>query len=295
MSHPHRARMQRLLERELLGELAPRHRERLHEHLRSNERARAEYDHVIEAFRVLENRDVARAELDMVERWLFDGTPSWVETPRRTGMLDRVWTIAAVTLAAAAAAVLALRMQIAEPEEYMGVRQGSSLGSGLAIEALCGHASEASASLQPARISGCPRSGTLAFAYRVSPSVATTGTLALFGIDGAGNVAYYTPTPVDDTPIRVEIGRWHPLPMSVVLDVNHAPGLLRLYAVVTPEPLTIEDIDEVAAVLGSRDGGPVRAPWTARVGRRGRIGRLCAGTDRCPTAELSFGIHEDLP
>jgi predicted anti-sigma-YlaC factor YlaD len=290
MRTTHRKRMRRLLTEELLGELAPRHRPRLHEHLRSDAASRAEYDEIIEAFRALERRDVAQAEVDLVGRWLFEGAAS--EAPRRAGGLSRLWTIAAVTFAAAAAAVVVLRPQVVERDDYLGVRHGSGVGHGLALEALCSPDARGAEALRPATVSGCPRSGTLAFAYRLDPTATASGILTLFGIDATGSVVYYAPTPVNEDAIRVEPGRWRPLPMSIEIAVNHHPGFLRLYGVVTPEPLTIEDIDEAAARLGSRSSA--RHPWTSRL-QNTHLGRLCASPGACPSAELTFGIYEDAP
>jgi hypothetical protein len=164
--------------------------------------------------------------------------------------------------------------------------------SNLAIDALCGPT--ASDRLQPAAVFGCPLSGTLAFAYRVDPLASAPGVLTLFGIDEAGDVSYYVPTPVDDRPIEIEIGRWHPLAMSIDLEVNHTPGVLRLHAVITPVPLDVQDVDEAVEILRSRPPAP-QAPWTSRLGGQGRIAALCALPETCPCAELAFRIHEDVP
>lgn len=297
MNDRSRARMRRLIEQEVLGGLPSRHRERLHEHLRSNLESRAEYDRTIEAFRVLEQRDVSRMELDLVERWLFEGASVVADarTPRQKGALGRVWAIAAVTLAAAAAAVLALRTQVGlEYDEYMGVRDGSTRRSGLAIDALCGASPDGG--LRSAAYSGCPLRGTLSFAYRVDPAAISAGVLTLFGIDEAGGVSYYAPTPVDADPVDVEIGRWQPLPMSVALEVNHAPGRLRLHAVVTPVPLDVEDVDEAVEILRTRPVSKTYgSTWIAGLRGQGRIARICAVPEACPSAELTFRIHEDAP
>ena len=289
-----RLRMRKLIEQEVLGQLPSRHRERLHDHLRSNTHARGEYDRAIEAFRVLEERDVAQVELDLVERWLFDERPAADEA--RAGAFGRLWAIVAVTAAAAAAAVLLLRTQlVAEPDEYMGVRDGSGVRLGLAIEALCSASPMAgSDEMQPASVSGCPLSGELSFAYRVDAIASLdAGVLTIFGVDGSGEVTYYAPTPADAEPIPIEVGRWQALPMTIALDVNHAPGVLRLYGLVTPVALTVDDVDEAASMLRARPA--TRAAWPTRLGGRGRIARICAPPQACLSAELTFRIHEDSP
>lgn len=293
-----RRRLRRLVEQEVLGELPSAHRARLHEHLRSDARSRSEYDRAVEAFRILEDRDVARAEIDLVEQWLFDehSVASDDVAPIRGRSGGRLWSIAAVTSASAAAAVLALRIDTGgSGDAGWSIKNGSSRRPGLAIEALCGRTSAGDTRLQPASEQGCPLTGTLAFAYRVDPSSSiSAGVLALFGIDARGNVSYYAPTPVDPLGFEVTVGRWQPLPLSIDLDVNHAPGTVRLYGVVTPVPLTVDDVDEAASILSSRPPEEAETTiWTVRLGGRGRLAEVCAPPGACLTAQLVFDLHEE--
>lgn len=292
MSSREQARMRRLVDREVLGELQSRHRVRLHEHLRSDDAARDAYDRAIEAFRALEGRPVASMELDLVERWLFDEVPVPAEevVPRR----GRFWAILSVTAAAAAAAVLVLRSDLGEPvDDVMGIKAGPGV-LGLAIEALC------SGDRDDARLraadDGCSRRGTLSFAYQVHPQAPVdAGVLSLFGIDARGEVSYYAPTPLDPGGFEVVAGDWQPLPLSIDVDVNHDAGAVRLYGIVTPVPLRVEDIDEAAAELRYQGAArPGDAPWPQRLGV-GRIAKICGEPDVCLAAELAFEIYEDMP
>ena len=272
----------------LAGELSARGRAALIGRIRTDDQARANYDRIIEGFRELEQRPIARTELDLVENWVIDQVVP-VSAPSRVGSPWRVWL--SMALAVATAVVMVLGPLHPEPdEERWGIRGvgGSAL---LGVQALCGTDHRA---LQSMEEGGCPISGTVSFAYRVDAS-APPGVLTLFGVDERGEVLYYAPTPADPNALLVRPGPWRPAWPSVALQVNHGPGQVRLYALLAPRSPTIEEVDAMAEVLRSAPpANPGDPPWHARSWQRG-LGSLCSDPDRCASAELTFTLHEDSP
>jgi hypothetical protein len=168
--------------------------------------------------------------------------------------------------------------------------KGSGYPSFLAIQALCPEGRHAG--LVPATADGCELSDTLSFAYRLDAMAAVQGTVTLFAVDEHGDVLYYQPTPVDTDPLAAIAGSWQPLPIAVNLEVNHEPGEVTLYGLVSPDPVTTADIDEVGAFLQwAPPARPGDRPWHQRIRGQGRVGTMCAPLGACESAELSFYIH----
>lgn len=300
MTPRQRRRLDRAIERELMGELSPRQRVRLHDQLRADASARAVYDRTVTAFRILEGRDVAATELDLVARRLFADQAWRAKSAPAEGLRRPLWTIVAAVLALAAVVALIVTYPAPDrpqPGEYIAARSGSGPTSGLAIAALCGPADEHSA-LHPAASAACPWSGRLSFAYAVSDAVAPGSLLTLFAVNDHGRVSYYAPTPDGITSMVTAAGRWQALPISVTLSVNHAPGRWHLYALTTPSPVTPAEVREAAQLLTSspaeRDAGSMPS-WLERLAGRGQLAGRCAATDTCHPAELEFWIEEDTP
>ena len=130
-----RARMRRRVEQAAAGDLAPRYREEVTVHLRADDTARAGYDRVIDAYRVLAGEPVARVELDLVERWLFDDAPQ--ATTRDASRTHAIWTRFFGVFAAVAAAVL-LVVGPLHPDPGDGLRPKGGASAVLSIDALCG-------------------------------------------------------------------------------------------------------------------------------------------------------------
>jgi len=300
MTPRQRRRLERAIERELLGELAPRQSARLRARLRAEAPARAAYDRTVTALRILEGREVAATELDLVARRLFADRARDAATAPAAGLRRPLWAL--VAAAVALAAVVALLVTSPGPErpradEYIAARSGAGSASGLAITALCGPADERG-ELHPAASAACPWSGRLSFAYAVSEAVAPGSLLTLFAVDDHGRVSYYAPTPDGVTSIVTTAGRWQALPISVALAVNHVPGRWQLHALTTTTPVTPAEVREAAQLLASTPADPDAGPtpsWLERLAGRGQLARRCAAAPTCHTAELSFWIEEDTP
>jgi len=286
------ARLDRWIERELTEGLSPRARARLHERLRRDPSARARYDRSVAALRVLEgDRDLAEAELDVVERWL---SHDWGEAPETAPAVARWWP----ALAAALAAALVLlwlgpldpgAMQRWSPglDDGWQARGPGSTG-GLALEALCGPDPGPGGS-PSLRARDCRLSDLMGFAYRVPEPAA--GTLTLFGVDAEGDPMFYLPTPVDPSGASVSAGRWQPLPLGVRLAVNHAPGALRVYGLVAPTVATDDEVRRFVEHLQSQPpAAPGDAPWIERVGADA-LDRLCPASASCHAAELNLTLR----
>lgn len=282
------ARLDRLVERELVEGLRPRARARLHERLRRDPRARARYDRAVEALRVLEGDvDVAGSELDVVGRWLADDWAA-TEPARRRAWGWRGWSALAVVAAAALVlswAVPRVDLQALRPGTGDDGWQARGLGHAgdLALEALCSP-DDADPDARRAEARDCDRVELMTLAYRVPSGI--QGELTVFGIDAQGDVMFYLPTPVDPAGASIAPGRWRPLPVAVRLSVNHAPGPLRIYGLVAPRVATVDEVRSLATELAPQPAAtPGDPPWTERV-TPASLRPLCPELSACPAAEL---------
>jgi hypothetical protein len=151
--------------------------------------------------------------------------------------------------------------------------------------------------MRPAELGACNVDGLLGFAYRVAPrdERAEERWLSLFGVDERGTVLYYAPTPVDPSAVSTTTGKWTAAPMSVDAGVNHAPGTVRVFALLSPEVPSVERIDGWATMLhdlpAASEGDE---PWHRRLGPTA-VASVCRRLDLCDSAELSFELHEERP
>jgi hypothetical protein len=296
--------LRRAVERELSRGLSPRRRRALIERLRGNEAERRGWDRAIAAVRALEDRSVSRFELEQVERWLFedlaaDGVIAKAPARRRRGSAWLGATLA--TIASAVALVWWIGRDEAGPTlagDELVARGAGQLARPLALEPLCGEPP------RPARARGCALDELLGFSIRLgdetlAPEAAASLAaadlqLSLFGVSDDGEVRYYLPTPGD--PSLPELGvesRWRPLPLSIRLEVNHAPGRVRVFALASEVAPSVHDIDRLAAALRGQPSATVDdLPWHRRLDRAA-LGGLCGELDRCASAETEFLILAD--
>jgi hypothetical protein len=289
------AKYRRWIDLELVGKLPNRLRLRLHEHLRSDEESRAYYDRGIEAFRILEGgRDPSRFELSMVGAWLTDDLAE-TGAAAGPGRLRR-WVTPGLGILAVAAALLLTWGLLPQPRHDDLEARGGAQERGLAIEVMCAsRLLEGATPMRPAELGACDVSGLLGFAYRVSPreELGEGRWLSLFGVDERGTVLYYAPTPADKDAITARSGQWTAAPMSVDAGVNHAPGTVRVFGLLSPEIPSVEQIDGWGAML--RDipaASEGEEPWHRRLGPT-PMASVCRGLDLCDSAELSFELHEE--
>ncbi|MCA9695020.1 MAG: hypothetical protein KC636_35905, partial [Myxococcales bacterium] len=204
---------------------------------------------------------------------------------------------------AAAVATAALAIWISAPDdEPEFAARGAGKASGLAIGALCGEQEQTDRlqaiggapplAMRPATLEPCPLSGVLGFEYRAA-SREGASVLTLFGVDARGRVMYYAPTPVDPDGVAVSFGRSIAAPVTVRLGVNHEPGELRVYGLLSPMTPTIAQIDAWAAALaeapsGGRDDA---APWHLRVDPK-TMG-VCPDSILCESAEVRVLLREE--
>lgn len=287
-----RSKVWRRIEGAVSGRLSAAERAALFQEIRENEAARADYDLSFEVMREIERAPVAQAELDLVEAWLVGDLkaqavpePAWWRRP---------WMAAVLAVAAAAVlvVVVAPSPQTADGEHFQA--RGAGDFRGLAIDALCpqGTGAADARGLKPAAQYGCEITRTLSFAYRVDP-LASGEVLSLFGVDEVGEVLYYAPTPAAEVAIDVQAGRWTPLPMLVELGVNHDPGSIVVYGLVSSQAPTVAQVDAMAASLARL--GPAAmgdAAWHRRLSQDPTLAALCPEPTSCESAELSFTIYE---
>jgi hypothetical protein len=300
--------MRRLLERELIAGIAPRRRRALIERLRGNVEQRRGWDRAISAFRVLERREVSRLEIEQVERWLFeDLDEQGVVAPARPRWRWAWLGGIAVTLASATAVLLWIDGEPGElpaASDELVARGDDRFARPLALELMCGQPVRAAATR------GCTIDETLGFSIRLgaeglSPDNASAlGRAPLhvsaFGLAEDGDVLYYLPTPDEPASTRVSLGApWQPLPFSVRLAVNHAPGRVRVFALASERPAEVADVERFATELASQRAADLDdPPWHLRLPDRA-LASLCPHPARCASAETVLTISpahsEDQP
>jgi len=275
------------------GRLSEPDRAALFEELRDNETARADYDLTFEAMRELEQAPIAQGELDMVEAWLVSDLES--QAIAEVAWWRRPWMATVLAVAAAAVLVVVVSPSSGGPDDDGFQARGTGDFRGLAIDALCPQGAGGAQDhrgLEPAAEHGCALNQTLSFAYRVDPA-ASAGVLSLFGVDDAGDVLYYAPTPADAAGLDAQPGVWTPLPMVVQLGVNHEAGAVVVYGLVSSQTPTVAQVDAMAAALA--DAGPAAmgdAAWHRRLSDDPDVDALCPEPTSCESAELSFTIYE---
>lgn len=303
--------LRRASERELIRGLRASRRRALIERLRGNAEQRRAWDRAIVAFRSLERREVSRFELEQVERWLFEDLEAErVLAPARRVAIWRRWTV----LAAAAAtslvtAAVALLWIAAAPEPGRGdliikidelvARGRAAIERPLAIELMCG---------QPVRSAaqrGCAHDELLGFSVRLGDETLTPASaaelgraplsLSVFGIDAAGDVLYYSPTPVEPARHTIALGSgWQALPLSVRLAVNHQPGRVRVFVLAGEAPLAADELPELARALAAQPSADVDdMPWHLRLAPA-LLQRVCPQLGRCASAETELFIDSTV-
>ncbi|MFB6350799.1 MAG: hypothetical protein ABEN55_05315 [Bradymonadaceae bacterium] len=82
----------------------------------------------------------------------------------------------------------------------------------------------------------CPLDAELKIGYRNrSPNLAYA---AFFGVDKSGTIYWYGPSPAAPAPVAVEQSdEVEPIGETIRLNVNHAPGPVRVHAVLSPDPI----------------------------------------------------------
>ena len=300
------ARLRRAVEALVLGRLGRRRRKVVREAIARDGEARAHYDRIVDAMRVLEGREIAELELELVEERLFDdGQAQTNEKPDRV-MQWWAWASSFGAVAAVLALVVILPNRPAfDPE---GLRaKGAARDGFLGLEVLCtNERARTVEDLRHLRASSrepCALDGTMAFAARLDPAYRGGRTLSVFGVDANGEVRFYAPTPVDPTGVSLASDHWEPLPMAVLLDVNHRVGLISVYALAADEALSVEAVAELGARLGERGDlgelGPTGEhrdiPWHRRLEQTEALARLCPTFDACASAELRLELVEDAP
>lgn len=302
-------KLRRRIERALLGELSAADRTDLFTTLRGDPVARAEYDRAASALRVLEgDAAVAPFEIDLVESWLVADLEQ-VQATSPTRALERLfggWRTWMSLAFAAAAAILVVLLTRTGPgvlhrdDDGAFTVKGPGRDAVLAIDALCGTdravAAAGGDALVSASSAGCDRDDTLAFSLRVAPG--HPGVVSLFGVDSDGDRMYYAPTPDDPHAVSVKPGAWRPVGAGVKLSVNHAPGPVRVYAVLAPRAATVQEVDALATALADAspavDGSPSwidRLLLGASMDDRQVLRGLCPSRSACHAAELDFVIR----
>lgn len=304
--------MRRALERELVAGIGPRRRRALIERLRGNAEQRRGWDRAISAFRVLERREVSRFEIDQVERWLFEDLGELgVVAPARPRWRWAWLGGVAATIASAAAMLLWIDGDrpgeseeklpaVSDGSDQLVARGQDRFARPLALELVCGQPVRAAAT------KGCKLDETLGFSIRLGAEDLTPEAasalgraplhVSLFGLAEDNLVLYYLPTPDEPASTRVSLGApWQPLPFSVRLAVNHAPGRVRVFALASERPAKPADVERFAAALASQPIAHLDdPPWHLRL-PNSALTSLCPQPSRCASAETVLTIAPAHP
>lgn len=308
------AALRRAVERELIEGLAAGPRRSLIERLRGNPAQRRAWDRAIAGFRALEQREVAKVELEQVERWLFEDLadegllaagPSGAPEPARrrfVGLATLLATLATATALLvwidpeAATSTLGVTTRASDMiDEQLVARGSATWPRPLGLELVCGQPA------RPAKPAGCATDELLGFSVRLGdetlePAAAAALAeaplhLGVFGLSHTGELLYYTPTPTESARVTLELGEpAQALPLSVRLAVNHRPGLVHVYALASDAPLAASDVERLAAALRSQaPTGIDDPPWHLRLAPD-LLGDACPRLDRCASAQAELRL-----
>ncbi len=126
------------------------------------------------------------------------------------------------------------------------------------VELICiqqGESPEARSARMPDGSWRCALNENLAFA--VLP-IGNARHVALFGIDEAGQILWYTPTPTQAASHLLQPSdRPMPIERTVRLDVNHRPGDYRVWALFSNEALRFDRVQKMAQTVA--EGGDLPA------------------------------------
>ena len=180
------------------------------------------------------------AEGEHFRRFVFPATVDAVVEAARPARRWN-WFAAFVPAAAAAAAGLLLFLSPAPPEDYVGTKGGA-----LGLTVFVGTPDGARVVPDGARI---PATSALRFQVRS----ATPCRLWFVSVDATGQVSRLYPPRGDE---GAEVGSEGPLPGGAVLDGR--PGPERVFAVCTPQPVPLPDLEQAGRAAASGGEGGVR-------------------------------------
>jgi hypothetical protein len=176
------------------------------------------------------------AEGEHFSRFVFPATVDAVVDAARPARRTN-WFAAFVP----AAAGFLIFLSPAPPSDYVGLK-----GDALGLTVFLGAPDGAIAVADGAKI---PATSALRFQVRS----ATPCRLWIVSVDGAGQVSRLYPPWGDE---GAEVGSAKPLPGGAVLDGR--PGPERIYAVCTPQPLRLQDLEAAGRAVASGGGDGVR-------------------------------------
>lgn len=295
-----RARIRRMMELACLGQLPARRWERLRAELLAHEGLRREYDAMAAALRCLEDRPVASGEQALVEGVLLGADPREPSASRALGRNVGLG-VALTALAVVALALVvapgwrsgsgfgALEGQRGPSDEQFAVR-GSPLSPALGVMLVCGPPGAGSQALVDASPDGCGIGDVMTLAYRLpADGELDSGYVSAFGLAEDGRILYYAPTPTEPQALSVSSKQFAASEVSVRLSVNHEPGEVHVFAMVSRHPVSLGVLELAAHELASRAPDPDSPDWTLGLSFPTRS-VLCSERD-CLTAQFDLEIH----
>ncbi len=305
------------LERSLLGEGGPSLRTQVRERLRHDAQARQVYDDYFTALELLEQGSSAKAaspeeahfSLSAEEQeWLAEGffqararvtDPAprvawrswlpWVFAAAATFLLVAVWQWGRARGEGAVEDRVAVAPPLATatgPGAGL-VARGRGRQAELEFEIFCGP------ELAPVNDGRCALDEEMNIAARATGSRDYEGarSLTLFGVDEAGRVQYYLPTPVDAAGLALPAGAWEMPEHAVRLEVNHRAGQLRIFGLLAPRTARVEEVDAMAELLREAPDAPSAAgTWIDLIARRDA--ELAA--QLCPESQACEAVYTEL-
>lgn len=239
----------------LLGERLGGRASELFEHLRGCDRCAARYDRVMSVARALRppSDEPSGEELATIGDSIAARTPR----PRRRATLFQALAGAGMLVAAATAAVvLMVPAPLPSDEEVQPRGRAATFDADLRAYCLRQQGDTVSVVAVSDAVHGdlrCAVTDAVQFAYRLrSPA---TAFLAIVGTDEDGRLHPYQPRPPGDRAQAVfATDREQVLAGSVRLGVNHRPGKVRIVALFSASPLTLQQVE--AALARASDGEP---------------------------------------
>lgn len=244
-------------------DLDPGDGRQLFAHLESCEGCKSEYNQIMLTSRMLQSGDALQAssaEFTSVKAALFgqldhEAAKQAKQPAAKTAnpKLKWFWGVLAGAAAATAIAIFALKIPATEPATetspsafaIRGNTSGGDTSAGLRVfclDAKSGEPTEIKPLSAAQELQSCQLNQVLRFAYS---NRSQRGFLYLLGIDEKYQPYWYAPAPPERQSVVIAKGvADQALERAVSLQVNHRPGLLRIFALFSERPLTAATIQK---------------------------------------------------
>jgi len=258
-------RWRRRIDEVVLGRLSTDGWERLRGHLRGCEPCRDRYNRAVLVERMLHGGPPALAgpsppELERIGASLFAAAETHRPWPRRAmawlAPTPRWMALATVAAAVALVPLVARGPRVTPPEEIQARGGTVEVARRAGLRAFCLDGERVQALDPRGDVPRCARHANLKL------TVTNPGgwpRVFLVGVDAQHAIKWYEPRPPESESVAAPNEADAPVGGAVRLEVNHAAGLVRIYALFSDRPVAATEVEAAVAELGQKGLGPAVA------------------------------------